>query len=80
MFSSIICKERATEAKVTEFWDFQHNTKKFSVMVTIAPQLFWSALLSLPHVNLWAVQSVPLLWNIAQGPNLRFAFTLCVFV
>jgi hypothetical protein len=49
-------------------------------MVTIAPQLCCSALLSLPHVNLWAVQSVPLLWNIAQWHNLRFAFTLCVVV
>jgi hypothetical protein len=78
-FSSITCNERATEAKVTEFWHFQHNKKKFSVMVTIASQLCWSAILSLLRVNLWAVQSVPL-WNVTQGPNLRFAFTwsLCV--
>ena len=80
MLNSITCNERATEAKVTEFWHFQHNKKKVIVMVTIAPQLCWSALLSLPHLNLWGVQSVPLLWNKAQGPNLRFAFTLSVFV
>jgi len=58
MFSSITCKERATEAKVTEFWNFQRNKKKSSVMVTIAPQLCWNAVFSLPNVNLWAVQSV----------------------
>jgi hypothetical protein len=46
MFSSITSNERATEAKVTEFWRFQHNKKKFGVMVTIAPQLCWSAMLS----------------------------------
>jgi len=79
MFSIVTCN-RATEAKVTEFWHIQHNKKKSSVMVTIAPQLCWSAILSVPHVNVWAVQSIPFLWNIAKGPNLRFAFTLSVFV
>ena len=49
-------------------------------MVTIPSQLCWSAILSLPLLNLWSVQSVPLMWNIAQRPNLRFAFTLSVFV
>jgi hypothetical protein len=69
---------RVTEAKVTEFWHFEHK-KKFSVMVTIVSQLC-CAVLSLPHVNLWAVQSVTLLWNIAQGPNLYFAFTFSACV
>lgn len=47
-------------------------------MMTIVPQLC-CAVLALPHVNIWAVQSVSMLWNIAQGPNLRFAFTLSAY-